>query len=130
MKIGGQVLNPKIIVLPDNTSGGTVIHPDSGADVTLTSGGRISASKGGASVLDSPAFITYKYAEVCMTGGNLVLLTRSTSEENYAIQVSTTTLNLDGTSFVTLSLVPEPSSYALMMLGIATFGLRRKHKAN
>ena len=127
---GQQVLNPKFIVSLYNTSGEAVIYPYTDAGITITAGGSVSVSKGGSSILDIPVISTNQYAEAGRFGGGLVLLSNASINKNLAIQLSTTTLNLDDTSFIILSPVPEPSSYALMLLGIATFGFRRKQKAN
>ena len=127
---GAQVLNPKFIFSPNNTSAGAVIYPYADGGITVSAGGNIAASNVGSYFLGSPASSTNQYVEPSRISGSLVLLSHASINKNIAIQLSTTTLNLDGTSFVTLSPVPEPSSYALMMLGIVTIALRRKHKTN
>ena len=127
---GEQVLNPKFIFSPNNTIAGAVIYPYADAGITIASGANISVRNGGSYFLDRPISSTNQYVVPSSISGNLVLLSQVSGDRNYAIHVSTTTLNLDGTSFVTLSPVPEPSSYALMLLGIAILGLQHKRKFN
>lgn len=114
--IGDQVLNSTFFT-GSNLSGGAIIYPSTAVGVA--------ASKVGLAVSDEPAKLDIEVnpgASIDLSGssqlnGTLNNIGGALVIQSPALQLTTSALNPDKAIFAAVSPVPEPSTYALMLLG-------------